>query len=93
MVGKEFIEERLKEMKANGVAVGSLISYVPSYGNTGTTTIAYVTKIVTENRSPTWRWLEKYFHEKQMVARDTIVMKGTRTQVRDKILFPSEICD
>ena len=64
MVGKEFIDERLKEMKANGVAVGSLISYVPSYGNRGTTTIAYVTKIVTENRSPTWRWLEKYFHEK-----------------------------
>jgi hypothetical protein len=64
MVGKDFVEERLKEMKANGVAVGSLISYVPSYGNRGTTTIAYVTKIVTENRSPTWRWLEKYFHEK-----------------------------
>jgi hypothetical protein len=64
MVGKEFIDERLKEMKENGVAVGSLISYVPSYGNRGTTTIAYVTKIVTENRSPTWRWLEKYFHEK-----------------------------
>ena len=64
MVGREFIDERLKDMKANGVAVGSLISYVPSYGNTGTTTIAYVTKIVTENRSPTWRWLEKYFLEK-----------------------------
>ena len=64
MVGRDFIEERLKEMKENGVAVGSLISYTPSYGNTGTTTIAYVTKIVTENRSPTWRWLEKYFHEK-----------------------------
>ena len=64
MVGKEFIEERLKEMKANGGAVGSLISYTPSYGNTGTTTIAYVTKIVTEKRRPTWRWLEKYFHEK-----------------------------
>ena len=64
MVGKEFIEERLKEMKANGVAVGSLFSYVPSYGNRGTTTIAYVTKIVTENRSPTWRWLQNHFHEK-----------------------------
>lgn len=64
MVGREFIEERLKDMKANGVAVGSLFSYVPPYGNTGTTTIAYVTKIVTEKRRPTWRWLEKYFHEK-----------------------------
>ena len=64
MVGKDFVEERLKEMKANGVTVGSLISYVPSYGNTGTTTIAYVTKIVTENRSPTWRWLQNHFHEK-----------------------------
>ena len=64
MVGRDFIEERLKEMKENGVAVGSLISYTPSYGNTGTTTIAYVTKIVTEKRRPTWRWLEKYFHEK-----------------------------
>ena len=64
MVGKEFIEERLKDMKENGVTVGSLISYVAFYDNTRTTTIAYVTKIVTENHSPTWRWLEKYFHEK-----------------------------
>ena len=64
MVGKEFIEERRKDMKENGVAVGSLISYVPYYDNTETTTIAYVTKIVTENQSPTWRWLEKYFSEK-----------------------------
>ena len=64
-VNKEFVEERLNDMKENGVAVGSLISYVPFYrSKTGTTTITYVTKIVTENRSPTYRWLEKYFNEK-----------------------------
>ena len=62
-VGKKFIEDSLKELKANGVTVGSLISYTPSYGKTGTATVAYVTKIVSENRAPTWRWLNKHFRE------------------------------
>ena len=62
-INKQFIEERLKSMKGNGVTVGSLVSYTPSYGNTDNTTIACVTKVVTENRKPTWRWLEYYFHD------------------------------
>ena len=62
-VGKKFIEDSLKELKANGVTVGSLISYKPSYGKTGTATVAYVTKIVSEDRAPTWRWLNKHFRE------------------------------
>jgi hypothetical protein len=64
-IGKKFIEDSLKELKANGVTVGSLISYTPSYGETGTATVAYVTKIVSENRAPTWRWLNKHFRENQ----------------------------
>ena len=64
-VGKKFIEDSLKELKANGVTVGSLISYKPSYGKTGTATVAYVTKIVSEDRAPTWRWLNKHFRENQ----------------------------
>ena len=62
-VGKKFIEDSLKELKANGVTVGSLISYTPSYGKTGTATVAYVTKIISEDRAPTWRWLNKHFRE------------------------------
>ena len=64
-IGKKFIEDSLKELKANGVTVGSLISYKPSYGKTGTATVAYVTKIVSEDRAPTWRWLNKHFRENQ----------------------------
>ena len=62
-VGKKFIEDSLKELKANGVTVGSLISYTPSYGKKGTATVAYVTKIISEDRAPTWRWLNKHFRE------------------------------
>jgi len=60
---KEFIEDRLKELKSSGVTVGSLISYAPVHGNTGTATIAYVTKIISEDRAPTWQWLSKHFTE------------------------------